>query len=785
MKKLLLSLLLISSLAYSQAWERQIPDPLMTGWDSILRVVGNPDGTVLTLTRHYLHKWDQSGNVLWWRNVYTQYAGSLSISPFGTIIATGPQSVFEYDQSGNLLDSINCSPHFNMWGDLIYVEKLADSSYIICGTNDLFNTWSSLGFTKWIHLDAQHLLLDTLTMDSVTIVSGTRLRNGTLVFTGWFENFCIDSTLNIVWRKPIPTNWMFYGAQRTLTTSSDGFWMHGGKKFDNNGDTLYSIPAFGYAAYDQGDRFIMAADTSQSTNDVWIYCTDTTGNMIWSNSFFKPLTWDQSNDIALLPSNRYAIAACVYQGPSFLIVTDSMGHLLPNHVKGSAWRETITDCFKMNNEYGYDYWVVEATGSNGNFYCLTDTAGYYDLTCDTGIYSVQIPNPAPFRTLYCPVPSNYTLIMPQPYTTVTGRNFAYVDVPNQHDFGVEVMHYPRLNPVMNLSYYTMKVTNWGTTADSATVAFQPLISAFSQYIYCYSNPDSVQTNTFYYSTGTIPPLQSVTLCLGVALNPNMPLNSIVQVQATLLPNFTDQISSNNIFLRTDTVTSAYDPNFKEVLPAGTGLQHFISNSDTLRYTIHFQNTGNDTAYTVVIRDTIDGDLDLGTLRIHGASHTFYPVLTENKVLEFHFNNILLPDSGTNQLASHGFVEFSIKPYWWKPVNTLLTNAANIYFDWNPPIRTNTTWNTIGSLSELSPVIRNDAFTIFPNPNSGLFSINLIEFTGKETIEILDLQGRSVVILTATGKEQTIDLGSRAPGFYLVRVTDKHQVSFVSRILIVH
>ena len=70
------------------------------------------------------------------------------------------------------------------------------------------------------------------------------------------------------------------------------------------------------------------------------------------------------------------------------------------------------------------------------------------------------------------------------------------------------------------------------------------------------------------------------------------------------------------------VTSSFDPNAKDVVPRGIGPEHLIEPEWPLDYTIHFQNTGNDTAFTVVLRDTLSPLLDLGSLRIQGGSHAF-------------------------------------------------------------------------------------------------------------------------------------------------------------------
>ncbi len=163
--------------------------------------------------------------------------------------------------------------------------------------------------------------------------------------------------------------------------------------------------------------------------------------------------------------------------------------------------------------------------------------------------------------------------------------------------------------------------------------------------------------------------------------------------ADLISNFPDEDGNPFAELYCREITGSYDPNIKEALPAGIG-EGFIDADWELDYTIHFQNTGNDTAFTVIIKDQISEHLDLTTLRIGAASHDFVWALSLDRELSFTFNNILLPDSTTNQLLSQGYVQFSIMPKADLPVLTQIDNYADIYFDSNAPITTDIVSRTI-------------------------------------------------------------------------------------------
>ncbi|MDX1911386.1 MAG: hypothetical protein SFV22_07865, partial [Saprospiraceae bacterium] len=107
------------------------------------------------------------------------------------------------------------------------------------------------------------------------------------------------------------------------------------------------------------------------------------------------------------------------------------------------------------------------------------------------------------------------------------------------------------------------------------------------------------------------------------------------------------------------ITGSFDPNDKTGYPLGLGDAHYIERGDDLTYTLRFQNTGNDTAFLVVLRDTLPSTLDPASFRPQGASHPYSWQLNGEGVLVFTFANILLPDSTTNEPASQGYVTFRI------------------------------------------------------------------------------------------------------------------------------
>ena len=141
--------------------------------------------------------------------------------------------------------------------------------------------------------------------------------------------------------------------------------------------------------------------------------------------------------------------------------------------------------------------------------------------------------------------------------------------------------------------------------------------------------------------------------------------------------------------------SAVNPNDKTAFPVGYRETHLIEADTRLEYRMRFQNTGTDTAFSVVVRDTLSALLDPATFHFQGSSHVCDAQIFDNRVLVFTFPGIMLPDSNVNEAASHGYVQFSIDQVQGNPMGAVVENRAAIFFDYHVPEVTNEVFHTIG------------------------------------------------------------------------------------------
>jgi uncharacterized repeat protein (TIGR01451 family) len=226
------------------------------------------------------------------------------------------------------------------------------------------------------------------------------------------------------------------------------------------------------------------------------------------------------------------------------------------------------------------------------------------------------------------------------------------------------------------------------------------------------------------------------------------------------------------------VSASFDPNDKTGLPVGLGAQHEILPNQQLQYTIRFQNTGTDTAFNIVVRDTLDTDLNIFTVISGAASHAYSFRMYGPRVLEWTFSNILLPDSTTNEPDSHGFFTYTVEQNPNLQNGSVITNHADIYFDFNAPVQTNQTVHVINDQLNNAPVgmvqlakEKKPAFSIYPNPAADLVTVLIGKGVPATEYRIVDQLGQVVMTGLITGEKTVIDIGNLADGFYILNATD--------------
>lgn len=238
----------------------------------------------------------------------------------------------------------------------------------------------------------------------------------------------------------------------------------------------------------------------------------------------------------------------------------------------------------------------------------------------------------------------------------------------------------------------------------------------------------------------------------------------------------DMDTTNNHQYSCWEINNSWDPNDKQVSPQGDGTEGFITNNQNMFYTVRFQNTGNDYAENVVILDTLDADLEIGTFSVLNSSHYMTTDIIGSNIVKFSFPNINLPDSNANQQASNGYVTYSIRQKPDLIPGTKITNTAFIYFDYNPAVVTNSTVNTIAIPTSVKEIILENEISVFPNPSLGIVHVTLGDPRQNCKIEILNSYGQLVVSREIGNTASAdFDLSGRYKGIYFIKIQTENKV----------
>lgn len=231
---------------------------------------------------------------------------------------------------------------------------------------------------------------------------------------------------------------------------------------------------------------------------------------------------------------------------------------------------------------------------------------------------------------------------------------------------------------------------------------------------------------------------------------------------------------------------SFDPNDKQAFPRGYGNQHLLEADTDIEYLIRFQNTGTDTAFTVVVLDTLSAYLDARNVRPGVSSHRYDFALLDDNVLRFRFDNILLPDSNANEPASHGFIKFRVPQQPGNPDGSVIENSAAIYFDFNDPIITNTAFHTIGDhfiLVKTDDPAGLAPLTVYPNPAASVAIFELPAPADRAVFELSDRLGQSLRADVFSGKQYRFERGILPAGMYFYAIRMENKVQYTGKMLL--
>jgi uncharacterized repeat protein (TIGR01451 family) len=252
-----------------------------------------------------------------------------------------------------------------------------------------------------------------------------------------------------------------------------------------------------------------------------------------------------------------------------------------------------------------------------------------------------------------------------------------------------------------------------TTSPLNNAVVKVVIPAFSQFLT--STPaGQLVADTITWDLGALAANTQLVLTINLLTPANIPLNTSVHIAAEIGPYNNDIFPANNFDDIATVVVGSYDPNDKQVDPPYV-TPGILNNGSPFEYTVRFQNTGNYPAEFVRIIDTLSALLNPSTFQFVSSSHPCTWKVYGNGIVEFFFDQIWLPDSLSDEPGSHGFVRFTLRPDQGLPLGTIVPNFADIYFDFNTPIRTNTAGTQVVYFIPGTGITTDPGLLLKPNP----------------------------------------------------------------------
>jgi hypothetical protein len=332
-----------------------------------------------------------------------------------------------------------------------------------------------------------------------------------------------------------------------------------------------------------------------------------------------------------------------------------------------------------------------------------------------------------------------------------------------------------VRPGFGVQYY-INYKNEGNVSANPTVKFE--YDGHFTFVESSVQPNRSSDHLLEWDITNLDYLEEGFLIVSFNLPSVTSLGTAIQNKVSIQQLEGENILSNNADTLHQVVTGSFDPNDK-LVKEGVLEGNYVLHDTPLTYTIRFQNTGTDTAFTVKVKDTIDPSLNLPSLKMIGASHP-YEFSLEERTVTFEFQNIKLPDSTRNEPASHGYIKYSILPLETLAENTVVKNKADIYFDFNEPVETNEVVNKYVSVipsGRITAIERNleDRIKLYPNPAAEQIIIDGYERHNFSRIEIISVTGKK---LYESEFKRIIPVDHLNNGMYLIRLySGKKVVSY--------
>ncbi|MEO9893071.1 T9SS type A sorting domain-containing protein [Aurantibacter sp.] len=405
--------------------------------------------------------------------------------------------------------------------------------------------------------------------------------------------------------------------------------------------------------------------------------------------------------------------------------------------------------------------LVQATNGSKVFSNVTDSTGTFNIFVSEGSYAISSFLD---EDIFTTSPPDY-------YSTFENLvakdtiNFCVSKLIEAKDVQITILPLTEARPGFTTSY-SINFDNKGTETISGDVAIQYDNSKLT-FLEASETILSQTQNTVAFNYNDLKPFESRTINVAFTLlaPPTANIDEIIKFTGRINPVNNDYLPEDNIFQLEQTLVGSYDPN--DILVVEGDSISIEDKDKYLNYIIRFQNTGTASAINVSVTHELDSNLDWSSFTFLSSSHTNTTTVENGNDITFLFEDINLPDSNSNEVESHGYIAFKIKPKSAIQIGNIISGNAEIYFDFNPAIVTNTVTTEIVQDSDL-PIqvsVSNYANINCNGESNGVLEVNASGGIQPYTYELFDANN------TLINSSPNYVFTELPPGQYSVMVND--------------
>lgn len=449
-----------------------------------------------------------------------------------------------------------------------------------------------------------------------------------------------------------------------------------------------------------------------------------------------------------------------------------------NDIDGNRILGTVRQDIDSNgcdaSDLGLGYLRIESTDGSETFSTFTQLNGTYAQYVEEGTYTTEI---ALLPSYYVSDPvshdSGFTGI-----GNVDVADFCLEATETISDLNIVLYPLQGARPGFE-ARYRLLFRNVGTTSVSNGTVELTFDETRMEFVSATATVSSQTNGNLVFDYTNLDPFetQTIDVLFDIEPPPITEIGDLLIFQAVVQPISGDDFPTDNTFEFIQLVIGSFDPNDIQVLE---GEEITVDEVDNfLHYIIRFQNTGTADAINVRVTNELDPNLDWNTMQLESLSHPGRVEITDGNFVEFIFDDINLPPQSTSEQDSQGQIAYKIKPINTIGIGDSISNNANIFFDYNLPIMTNTVTTTVVEDLGVSDV---DQKTFIVHPNPVTEWLNITSSIPIVAIEVLDIQGRTLFEKTDERGIDRLYTGNLSSGYYFLKLQDAEGIQVLKRLV---